>query len=58
MDRLPASLALRTKRTARCAKTTFGLLLVVVLGAMAGCGQKGPLTLPSASSAASAPAAR
>ncbi|MFO1214211.1 MAG: lipoprotein [Burkholderiaceae bacterium] len=35
-----------------CAKTTLWLLLVLA----AGCGQKGPLTLPGAAKSASAPA--
>ena len=44
------------------AKTTLSLLLGSVLGLSAGCGQKGPLTLPGAAKgaapAASAPASR
>jgi predicted small lipoprotein YifL len=49
------SVAVRPRATAWRAKTTLCLLL----GLAAGCGQKGPLTLPAgAASAASAPASR
>jgi hypothetical protein len=50
-----SSVAARPKAAAWRAKTTLWLLL----GLAAGCGQKGPLTLPAAAaSAASAPASR
>lgn len=38
------------------AATLSGLVLLASLGALAGCGQKGPLTLPSPPAAASAAA--
>jgi predicted small lipoprotein YifL len=38
------------------AKTTLWLLVGAWLGSSAGCGQKGPLTLPGAAKGATAPA--
>jgi hypothetical protein len=48
------SLAVRPRAAGWRTKTTLCLLL----GLAAGCGQKGPLTLPGAAPAASAPASR
>jgi predicted small lipoprotein YifL len=57
IDRMShVSVAPPPARAALHARTT--LWLVLVLGVTAGCGQKGPLTLPSADKAASTPAAR
>jgi len=51
------SVALPPAQAVWRAKTTLCLVLGL-LASLAGCGQKGPLTLPAAAPSASAPAAR
>jgi predicted small lipoprotein YifL len=45
------------RRTKTLRRVMFGLAFALAAGSLAGCGQKGPLTLPGAAKAASAPAA-